>query len=105
MNNQAEALALFWGTEADRYKVSRIIVIVDSKIIIKTLRKGSGQSQSTLSRIILRISKEVASYEKVECYQVLKELNGKADSLANEASKLEQGVMRDNQGQQRLPIP
>jgi hypothetical protein len=71
-------------------------------LIIKTLRKGFGQSQSGLSRTILRINKEAERFEGFEYYHVLRALNGKADRLANEACRLEQGVMRDNQGTKRI---
>jgi ribonuclease HI len=57
-NNQVEALALFLGLRLIDARIhKRIIVIGNLELIIKILRKGFGQSQSRLSRTILKIIK------------------------------------------------
>jgi ribonuclease HI len=98
-NNQAEAYALLQGLLlAKESSIKSLIIIGDSSIIIKSMVMKSIPSDNKLALIIARINKEVNSLHKVSYFQVLREFNSQANSLANEATSLNQGALRKNGG-------
>jgi ribonuclease HI len=65
-DNQDEVLALFQGLRIiDERQYRSIIIIGDSKSIIRSLYKGTGQGQRVLSQILYRINKELEWFERV----------------------------------------
>jgi ribonuclease HI len=93
-NNQSKALAIYTlGLKlinADQFK--EIIIIGDSELVIKGLRKKIISGKHSLCRILQRISKGEGRFQKIEHYHVLQKMNHKADSLAKEACDFEQGT-------------
>jgi ribonuclease HI len=81
--------------DSEQYK--EIIVIGDSKLIIKGVRKHSRKAMKIFTRNIQRILKEDKRFKGVEYHHVLITLNPKEYILAKEACGLEQGMLRNNQ--------
>jgi ribonuclease HI len=105
-NNQVETLALFQGLRIlDESYIKRLIVIGDSTLVIKLMLRASSLSDGKLIRIVKRIRKEVARFKSIEYYHILRELNQKADQLANMAAQLNCGALRTKIGVSSSPIP
>jgi ribonuclease HI len=85
-NNQAEYKACIMGlTAAKALGIQKIRVIGDSQLVVKQA-KGEYQVLSPLLRPLYEDLKAIVqSFEAVEFYHVLRELNERADKLSNEA--------------------
>jgi ribonuclease HI len=82
-NNMAEAYAMYQGVLlAQEQKLSNIIVIGDSKNIIRHFVKGTGPKNSKLKRIIERIRAIMSSFHS-SFYHVPRANNTKADEQQN----------------------
>ena len=98
-NNQAKAFSIFQGLWIFNDKnLKNLIAIGDSSLIIKLMLKASPPSNGTLMRIITQIKREVARFENVEFYHVLRTLNHQANNLANKATLLERVKLRLKRG-------
>jgi hypothetical protein len=75
-----------------------LIIIGDSRVIIKALVHQTTPKDNKLASIFARINKAVQLMARVSYYHVLRELNNHVDHLENEASSLAQGVLVKNGG-------
>jgi ribonuclease HI len=97
-NNQAEAMKLYVGLNLISFEQYReVIVINNSELIIKIVRKQIEHKQHNLVRAFQRIIKEEKMFKKVEHFHVLGKMNQREDLLAKEACDLGQGILKQNQ--------
>jgi ribonuclease HI len=78
-------------------KTQRIIVIGDSKLVIKGLRGINHNPKSNLQRIYKRIKIKERKFGSVEYYHILHHQNQEVDQLAKESKSLNQGDLKDNE--------
>lgn len=92
-NNQAKAYVLLQGLiSVNANKARNLILISDSSIIISITISKKTHFHSKLASLITRIQKENPRFQEVS-FQILREHNWQVDVLANEATKLNVGVL------------
>jgi ribonuclease HI len=82
MNNQVEAYTLLQGMSiAISLGIREFTINEDSRIIIKSLAFKEPLKDFQLASILARIIKLTQKLNKLSCFHVLEENNGKQDSL------------------------
>jgi hypothetical protein len=86
-------------------RVRSLIVISDFSIIIIIMNNKKTSSDNKLSFHIVRIKKETLWSKEVIFFQVQRACNQQESILANEASKLGEGILKKNEGISFQAIP
>ena len=68
----------------------------DSELLIKSLNSDGLFNNPALNLILQRICKVMKEFEKAEFFHILRELNGRADSLVSKGYLLSQGQLSLN---------
>ena len=90
-NNEAKWLVLFFGLEqAKQLKITKIIVMEDSKKVICKMINAYNKGAVKIRRVYERIRKAPASVQTIY-FHILRCNNIKADKLENKGAKLEVG--------------
>lgn len=85
-NNLAEYKALQKSLEvADKYKVDKIILLTDSKLVHNQVKKIWKIKDENLLRLYIDITKKLGKYSTVDLRLVPREENKEADRLVNQA--------------------
>ena len=96
----AKALALWQGLRiAKALGISELIVIGDSRIIIRALAEKLMPTHMALRHLIHKIVAQTSSFKKIDFYHVLRENNSNDDHEANKGTSLFHGeLILNNQG-------
>ena len=87
-------MALWQGLRiAKTLGISELIVVGDSRIVIRDLAENLIPSQMLLQRLIHKILAQVLSFKKIDFYHVLQKNNIDADLEANLGSTLSPGEL------------
>ena len=79
-NNMAEALALWQGLRiAKALGISELIVIGDSKIVIRALARKLMPTNMALRHLIHKIMIQTSLFKKIKFFHVLREKNSIVD--------------------------
>jgi hypothetical protein len=81
------------------------VVIGDSNLIIRGLRRLIKNDHPTLIRILLRIRGLEQKFDMVKYYHVYRAHNNLVDSLAKATKQLEQRTLINNEEHKYEPIP
>ena len=85
----AEALALWQGLRtAKALGISELIVIGDSRIVIRALAEKLMPTHMALRHLIHKIVAQASLFKKIDFYHVLRENNSSADLEANKGTPL-----------------
>lgn len=85
-NNIAEYCALDKSLEvAEKYKVEKIILVTDSKLVHNQLKKTWRLKNKNLQEIYMRIMDKLKHYSTVDLRLVPRRENKEADALVNKA--------------------
>ena len=96
-NNQAESYNLLKACQlAQEDGFKSIQVYGDSELLIKSLNSDGLFNNPNLNLILQIIRNVMKEFEKAEFFHILRELNGRADSLANRGYLLAQGHLDIN---------
>jgi ribonuclease HI len=91
-NNIAEALALWQGlSQAQIMNITDLNVFGDSRIIIQALSSKNLTSHMRLRQILKKIKLLMTTFQSIQLFHILRELNGEADKEANKAVLLSKG--------------
>ena len=91
-NNQAESYSLLKACQLEKEVGFKSIQVVgDLELLIKRLNSDRLFNNLGLNLILQRTRNIMKEFEKVEFFHILRELNGRADSLANRGCLLAQG--------------
>ena len=83
-NNMAEAYGLWQGLIQLKEKgVGEAIVFGDSRLIIQALNEGNRSKNDRLTRMLKRIRTMIKSFNKINTFHILWNLNDMADKAAN----------------------
>jgi ribonuclease HI len=105
-NNIVEALALWQGlSQALGMNITELNVFEDSHIIIQALYSKNLPSHMRLRKILKKIKLLLTTFQSIQLFHILWELNGEADKEANKAVLLSKGVLSldGNEGYDKLP--
>ena len=90
-NNEAKWIGLFFGLEqAKQLKITKIIVMEDSKKVICKMINAYNKGAVKIWRVYERIRKSLASVQTIY-FHILRCNNIKVDKLENKGAKLEVG--------------
>jgi hypothetical protein len=87
------------GLLSKEANIKTLNALGDSSVIVKSMARKMVRKDSKFALIIEHINKEARNQLKVSYLQVLWDLKSKANSYANRASTLKQGVLVKNGGQ------
>jgi hypothetical protein len=79
-----------------RRRKNRLVVIGDSDLIIKGLRRHIKNSHPTLATIFSCIRELEKIFERVNYYHILRMQNSSTNSLAKATKNLEQSILKVN---------
>jgi ribonuclease HI len=96
-NNRAEALALWQGlNQAINNNIQELVIIGDSRIVIKALIHHSKLQNEKLNNLLDKIHLLLRKLRSFKIYHVLRKLNEREDTEANKGSRLTAGTMHLN---------
>ena len=105
-NNMAEALALWQGLRiATTLGISKLIVIKDSRVVIRALAEKLMPNQMALRHLIHKIVARASLFKKINFYHVLRENNSYVDLEANKGASLSPGELIFNEQGSFCPPP
>ena len=105
-NNMAKALALSQGLRiAKALGISELIVIGDSRVVIRALAEKIMPTHMALRHIILKLVAQASLFKKIDFYHVLRENNTYADLEANKGTSLGPGELIVNDKGSFFPPP
>lgn len=85
-NNQAEYQALIEGLkQAQKLGAEEVVFYLDSELVVKQLNGQYKVKNKDLAPLFLEIHNLLLSFKKYSFHHVRRELNKRADALANEA--------------------
>jgi ribonuclease HI len=105
-NNIAEALALWKGlSQAQIMNITDLNVFGDSCIIIQALSSKNLTRHMRLKQILKKIKLFMTTFQSIQLFRIMRELNGEADKEANKAVLLSKGVLSldGTEGFDKLP--
>jgi len=85
--------------------ITELNVFGDSHIIIQALSSKNLPSHMRLRKILKKIKLLLTTFQSIQLFHILWELNGEADKEANKAVLLSKGVLSldGNEGYDKLP--
>ena len=90
----AEALALWQGLRiVEDLGITEMIVIGDSRVVIRALAENILPTQLGLRHILRKIVVQASLFTKIDFYHVLQENNPHADLEANKGASLSPGKL------------
>ena len=93
-NNMAEALALWQGLRiAGELGISELIIIGDSRVVIRALVANLLPTQLVLRHLLHKIVVQASLFTKIDFYHVLRDNNPHADLEANKGASLSPGEL------------
>ena len=96
-NNQEECYSLLKACQiAKEVRFQSIQIYGDSELLIKLINLEGHFNNSVLNKILQRIRILMKEFEKVDTFHILRDLNRRADSMANNAFLLAQGYLSLN---------
>ena len=105
-NNMAEALALWQGLSiAVALGITGLIIIGDSRVVIRTLAEILMPTYMALRHVILKLVAQASLFKKIDFYHVLRENNTYADLGANKGASLGPGELIVNDKGSFCPPP
>ena len=83
-----------------------VLIFGSSEMLVKTLNIEGTFNNSLLNVILQRIKTNLKYFDSIESYDILRDLNELADSLANKGCLLPQGNLSiDGESSEFQPIP
>jgi ribonuclease HI len=105
-NNMTEALSLSKGlTQARDLGINEIMVIGYSQILIQAMVTNSLPNQMKLWQLLNKIQQLSKSFQNINFFHVLRQLNGEADHAAKAATPLNKGQIYFNGTFSFTPFP
>jgi ribonuclease HI len=105
-NNRAEALALWQGLiQAIIHSIQDLVIIGDSRIVIKALIHQSKLKNEKLNNLLKKIQLLLGNFQSYKLYHVLGNLNEKADAEVNKGVLLTAGTMQLNGTVSTVDLP
>jgi ribonuclease HI len=96
-NNREETLALWQGlNQAIRNSIQEMVIIGDSRIVIKALIYHSKLQNAKLNNLLDKIHLLLGNFQSYKLYHVLQNLNDQEDIEANKGALLTAGTMQLN---------
>jgi ribonuclease HI len=105
-NNRVEALALWQGIiQAISHNIQDLVIIGDSRIVIKALIHQSKLKNAKLNNLLEKIQLLLGNFRSYKLYHVLQNLNEKRDTEANKGVLLTVGTMQLNGTMSTVDLP
>jgi ribonuclease HI len=105
-NNRAEALALWQGlNQAINNSIQELVIIGDSRIVIKALIHHSKLQNAKLNNLLDKIQLLLGKFRSFKIYHVLRNLNERADVEANKGALLTAGTLQLNGTTSKADMP
>ena len=105
-NNMAEALALWQGLRIAReLGISNLIVIGDSRVVIRVLAEKFLPIHLGLRQLLRKIMKQASLFNNIDFYHILRANNPHADLEANKGAYLSPGELIFNEKGVYCPPP
>ena len=105
-NNMAKALALWQGLRiAVALGITELIVIGDSRVVIRTLAENLMPTHMALRHLIHKLVAQASLFKKIDFYHMLRENNTYADLEANKGASLGPGELIVNDKGSFYPPP
>ena len=105
-NNMAEALALWQGLRiAMALGISELIVIGDSRVVIRALAEKLKPTHMALRHLIHKIVAQASLFKKIDLYHVLRGNNSYVDLEANKGASLSTRELIFNEQGSFCPSP
>ena len=101
-----EALSLWQGLIiAEDLGITELIVIGDSRVVIRALAENLLPTQLGLRHLLHKIMAQASLFTKIDFYHVLQENNPHADLEANKGAALSPGELILNTNESYFPTP
>ena len=105
-NNSAEALALYQGLlQLKNLGIRRAMIFGDSSIIIHLMVQNQSSPNTNLQQVIHRNKLLLQSFEDIQFYHILRNLNKEVDNRVNSACGRPMGILRCNAVDSHQLIP